>query len=562
MLKRLHLQNFTLFESLDLELEAGFNVITGETGTGKSLFLDAIAILLGKRITADFIRKETEVAIVEGLFYLSELDKLLLQKEAAQYADEDTILFTRELTRSGKNICKINQKQIPLVVYSSIISNFIDFNEQNQELQLYTADYQLAIIDGLQVDTILQNKSEVANLYQRLMEKKRDLQELLNAAEDREFRLELLQQKTAEIKNAKLKEKEEENLLEQKNILLHAEKIANSLRNTHLELFAGDGKLSAYDRLYQATDELKDIQEYQAKYQELFSNCESLTFQVEELAYNIKDCLKNVENDNSRLEQIEDRLDVLKKIKRKYGNSVEEILAKLLSYQQQIEILLDFEVNMEALEIEVKKIEESYLIATAKLTELRKENIFLFENEIKQNLVDLDLQKAEIRIELKSKNSYSENGVDEVEFMFRPNPGEGYQALSKIASGGETSRIMLALKNINCHYNRYQLLIFDEIDSGIGGETVRKVAKVIASMAEKAQVICVTHSPQLTSFSNTHFKVSKVISQGRTYSSVELVTGETQLAEIIRMLGGDDLITGREHALELLKSANKQKISK
>ncbi len=562
MLKRLHLQNFTLFESLDLELEAGFNVITGETGTGKSLFLDAIAILLGKRITADFIRKETEVAIVEGLFYLSELDKLLLQKEAAQYADEDTILFTRELTRSGKNICKINQKQIPLVVYSSIISNFIDFNEQNQELQLYTADYQLAIIDGLQVDTILQNKSEVANLYQRLMEKKRDLQELLNAAEDREFRLELLQQKTAEIKNAKLKEKEEENLLEQKNILLHAEKIANSLRNTHLELFAGDGKLSAYDRLYKATDELKDIQEYQAKYQELFSNCESLTFQVEELAYNIKDCLKNVENDNSRLEQIEDRLDVLKKIKRKYGNSVEEILAKLLSYQQQIEILLDFEVNMEALEIEVKKIEESYLIATAKLTELRKENIFLFENEIKQNLVDLDLQKAEIRIELKSKNSYSENGVDEVEFMFRPNPGEGYQALSKIASGGETSRIMLALKNINCHYNRYQLLIFDEIDSGIGGETVRKVAKVIASMAEKAQVICVTHSPQLTSFSNTHFKVSKVISQGRTYSSVELVTGETQLAEIIRMLGGDDLITGREHALELLKSANKQKISK
>ncbi|MEI7883984.1 MAG: DNA repair protein RecN [Clostridia bacterium] len=559
MLKRLYLQNFTLFESLELELEAGFNVLTGETGTGKSLLLDAIAILLGKRITADFIRKETEVAIVEGLFYLSDQEKVLLQKDAAQYAEEDTILFTRELTRSGKNICRINQKQIPLVVYSSIISNFVDFNEQNQELQLYTADYQLAVIDGLQVELILQYKLEVSELYSKLIAKKRDLQELFSAAEDREFRLELLQQKVAEIKAAKLKDREEENLLEQKNILLHAEKIANCLRNTNIELFAGDGKLSAYDRLYQATAELRDIQGYQAKYQELFSICESLTFQVEELSYNIKDSLKKVENDNSLLEQIDDRLDVLKRLKRKYGNSVQEILAKEISYEQQIEVLLDFEVNMEALEIEVNGLEQSYLVATDKLTELRKKNICILENEIKQNLADLDLQKAEIRIELKNKNSYSENGVDEVEFMFRPNPGEGYQALSKIASGGETSRIMLALKNINCQYNRHQLLIFDEIDSGIGGETVRKVAQVIVTMAEKAQVICVTHSPQLASFSKTHYKVSKETNMGRTYSKVELLTGKSQLAEIIRMLGGDDLITGREHASELLNTANKQK---
>lgn len=557
MLQELQIENFALIEKLQLTLGPGLNVLTGETGAGKSIIIDAIGLLVGARASGEYVREGSERGQVSGLFYcqgLKGIEETL--KELGLSPEEDgTLLLTRELSRSGRHSCRINGRSVTLSMYQKVGQQLVDLHGQHAYQSLLRPSYQLQLLDnfaGLQA-----LRQEVASIYAQWRAKQKELADLYGNPEERERQKDLLRFQVEEIDRAALRAGEEEELRQELNLLNNAEELMRGAETVYALLFGGQGarSLAAYDLLARAEDQLRSMANLDPAVERWFAQLEEARLQVEEVAQAIRSYGENLEFNPQRIQEIEERLELLRRLRRKYGNSLEEILrfreeaaCTLARLEQSAEIF-------SSLEKEIEELAAIYKEKAGQLRAWRTEAARQLEKEIELALRDLAMPSARIEILCRHQEEPGPAGMDEVEFFFQPNPGEGSYPLAQIASGGEMARVMLALKSILAAVDEIPTLIFDEIDAGVGGQAARAVALRLAYIGKRHQVLCVTHSAQLASLADYHFNVDKVVSGGRTYTRVRELHGKERLSELARLLAGETSEVALRHAAELLDQA-------
>lgn len=561
MLRQLTIRNFALIDNLCLELEPGFNVLTGETGAGKSIIVDAIGILTGNRASIEFIREGQDKATIEGFFELDSSDLIQKISEMGFLLEDDCLSLSREITRNGKNSCRINGRLVPLSLYQQIGRELVDIHSQNQEQSLLSPAKQMDLLDSFGGLEIAQQKAIVAEKYALLLKLNKELKDLGEDDSDKEMKREILSYQIEEISNAQLKPQEEEELIQIRKVLANAEKLAGGTEQIFNLLFAGGREgLSAYDLISKALVELEQLTDFEPKFQAIKEGLESLNYQLEDYAFEVKKYNENIDFEPGKLENIERRLDTINQLKRKYGGSIKDILEHLEELRQQMELLEKRSELFQKLQEQLAAAEEDYRNECLSLRRLRLKTAKVLEEKISNAMEDLDFLNSTFKIELSDADKPQANGLDQVEFLFSPNPGEGLKPLNKIASGGEISRVMLAFKSVLAEIDAIPTLIFDEIDTGVGGKAVLALGQKLANIAVHRQVISITHSPQVASFGDNHFFIYKEVVDNRTITRIKKLTHEDRITELARMMGGSehsDVVL--KHAQDMLDFALQEK---
>ncbi|MDS1030106.1 DNA repair protein RecN [Bacillota bacterium LX-D] len=563
MLRELTIKNFALIDSLTIELSDGFNVLTGETGAGKSIIIDAIGILIGDRASCDFIREGCDKAIIEGYFDFSNEEELIDKLKETGLLDNEVndILLSREITRIGKNVCRINGRMVSLNLYQELGRELIDIHGQNQEQSLFSTAKQLMLLDLFGGKKILDKKIIVKNLFDEMSILQVKLDNIKSNLLDKENKIDFLKYQIAEIAEANLQPKEDDDLVQEKNILANSEKLSKSTALIYRYLFSGDKEIqSAYDSLGLALNEMEVLVSLDPRFMSIKNGMESIMYQLEDYAREVEKYSENIEHDPYKLDAIEQRLDLIKQLKRKYGQNIEDILCYFANIQEQLSRLEDSENEVDQLNLQLEKIRQDYLKECLELSEIRKEKALELQVMLNDALVDLELPNSQFEIKVETLDKYQSNGIDTVHFLFSSNIGENLKNLEKVASGGEISRVMLAFKSVLAEVDVIPTLIFDEIDTGVGGSAILSLGNKLSKLALKKQVICVTHSPQLASFGDTHFHIYKQIIKDRTLTKIKKLQHQERIEEIARMLGGIDRLEGaREHAEKMLNFAFNEK---
>lgn len=552
MILELYIKNIAIIGELRVNFGAGFNVLSGETGAGKSIIVDSVNLILGSRGDRELIKYGEKSAYVEALISLEHQgDALLALLREYGIEPEGQLILSRELSASGKNICRIDGRLVSLAVLREIASHLVNIYGQNQQQQLLDDKSHLALIDAFAAESLLGLRQAVAEAYAKFAKTRKMVEELKKNAAEKERALDFLKYQIAEIQRAALKPGEEEELLLEKARIQNAEKIALNLSEAKEALSGAEG---AVPRLYAAVHALLGIAKLDVRYEKLANTLNDTYYSVEEASYDLSSLCEDVLFDEDRLEEVEDRLAVISALKRKYGGSCEEVLEFLENAQQQLEQLEHSEVRLEELEAQLKKQESKLDALCSRLTQQRKSCGEKLTEQISKELEDLGMPGAKIQCEFREKG-YSENGRDEVSLLASLNPGQPLRHLSKVASGGEISRIMLAIKSIAAKKEEIETMIFDEIDTGISGRTAQMVAQKIARIAAARQVICVTHLAQIAAMGDKNFFIEKIEKEGNTYTALRQLEGEEIAFEIARLSGGMHSEAAVAHGRELLQNA-------
>lgn len=561
MLKQLSIYNFALIEKLSMEFDVGLNILTGETGAGKSIIIDAIGILIGGRASSDFIRENSEKAIVEGFFELSSdfLSSILTNLGLSFF--EDGLILTREIARNGKNVCRINGKLVPLNVYHEIGKELIDIHGQNQEQSLLAASKQLLLLDGFGGQELLKQKEIVAQKYQELEETNKQLAELGDDLGKKDSQLDYLRFQQHEIQRADLKPEEEGDLVKEKGIIANAEKLGSALQQAYSLLYGGNKDFRpAYDLLSMVAHELESIKNFDEKLEKIKNRIENILYEVDDLAREINIYQQGVDYDEGRLDEIEQRLNIIRQLQKKYGGNYNNIMDNLRKINEAITRLENCAQQAEALELKKEILSREYLAECQKLRKHRLRAADALKGAIEETLQELDLGSSQFAVEITEAGKLQAAGLDYIEFYFGSNLGEGLKPLAKIASGGEVSRIMLAFKSVLAEADDIPTLIFDEIDTGVGGKAIMDLGNKLAKLGRHHQVICVTHAPQVASFSDVHFYIYKEFVEGRTVTKIKKLDGQERVTELARMLGGmEHMESTLLHAQDMLNYAVKEK---
>lgn len=552
MILELYIKNIAIIGELRVNFGAGFNVLSGETGAGKSIIVDSVNLILGSRGDRELIKYGEKSAYVEALISLEHQgDALLALLREYGIEPEGQLILSRELSASGKNICRIDGRLVSLAVLREIASHLVNIYGQNQQQQLLDDKSHLALIDAFAAEPLLGLRQAVAEAYAKFAKTRKMVEELKKNAAEKERALDFLKYQIAEIQRAALKPGEEEELLLEKARIQNAEKIALHLSEAKEALSGAEG---AVPRLYAAVHALLGIAKLDVRYEKLAGTLNDTYYSVEEASYDLSSLCEDVLFDEDRLEEVEDRLAVISALKRKYGGSCAEVLEFLENAQQQLEQLEHSEVRLEELEAQLKKQESELDALCSRLTQQRKSCAEKLTEQISKELEDLGMPGAKIQCEFREKG-YSENGRDEVSLLASLNPGQPLRHLSKVASGGEISRIMLAIKSIAAKKEEIETMIFDEIDTGISGRTAQMVAKKIARIAACRQVICVTHLAQIAAMGDKNFFIEKIEKEGNTCTVLRQLEGEEIAFEIARLSGGMHSEAAVAHGRELLQNA-------
>jgi DNA repair protein RecN (Recombination protein N) len=557
MLKELIIRNFALIEKLNIEFSNGLNVLTGETGAGKSILLDSIGILCGRRASSDFIRRGEEKATVEGHFQIEDDLRLLLNSLDLIQIEENEIFMSREISVSGTNKCKINFKTVPLNIYQKIGSFLFDIHGQNQEQSIMSNDKQLELVDKFFKTTNKNNNTleEVKNIYfeyKKLLFKRKEL-----AFNEKEDMIDYYEYAIKEIDDANLSEEEDLKLKEDRTRILNGEKLMKKAGTIYTQL--NDNGI--VDRLNSVSFVFKEISNLDPSLDSLTVKFADLYYEIESLNEEFKNYYQNLDYDEDRINSIENRISEINKLKRKYGKTVQEIIEKRNEMKDKIKVFSNISQLKIDLEVEISNILDKYTKYAKELSKFRKEAAIQLTTGIKSKLKELNIYENGFDIKFALKEEPGENGVDMVEFYFSPNIGEGIQPLKKIASGGEISRVMLALKGVLAEYDIIPSLIFDEIDSGVGGEALLKVAEALEKIGRKRQVICVSHSAIMGAFSDRIIAVSKKQLEGRTIiEAISLDSENEKIEELSRMLGGkENFNASKEQSKEMILFALSKK---
>ena len=557
MLSSLTIKNIALIDNLTIELGSGFNVLTGETGAGKSLIIDSLSLLLGEKADKSLISYGENFASVEAVFETN-LPEVLDKMEEFGLERENTIIIFRKLSIDGKNECRVNGKSFTLSMLKTLTSPLMDLHGQFQHQELLKQTSQLKTLDEFGGEKIKKAKQEYKQVFDKLKEIKSNLSKFNYDPKDRERLLDLYRYQIDEIEDAHFVSGEEEELREFRVKVLNQEKIASSLEKIS-ELFEGDGDQGLLPLIKRCDYEFSEILKYLPEQSELAGRISSARYELQDIFENVDGIKDSLSFDEYSAEENEKRLDLLSSLKKKYGNDIDEINAYLENIKSEYEKLIGSAETVEKLEKERLEAIEILKEKAKVLTELRKRTAKDFEKKVKSELAELSMKGSEFEIvfEEKDETSADETGFDKVEFMFTANAGQPVKPLSKIASGGEMSRFMLAVKNITADIDKVDTMIFDEIDTGISGSTANVLAEKLAKIGKKHQVICVTHLAQVASFGTTHFFISKSVVNGKTKTSLELLNDDGRVKEIARIIGGEISDFSLNHAKLMLETGKK-----
>jgi len=557
MLVELHVTNFALIDRLDLTFGAGLNILTGETGAGKSIIIDALGLALGGRAGADLVRTGAAKATVEAVFDLSrapaEVRRRLAEAGLDGDEEEDTLMVTRELARAGgKSQCRINGRLMPIGVLKEITEGLVDVHGQHEHQSLLAADHHIDILDNWGGKDALALRQQVASLFGEAGALKRELERLRTDARERARMLDLYRFQQEELAGAALQPGEEEELAADRSRLANSEKLSAAASDAYATLSGAERGAGALDALNAALAAVEHVAALDENLSPLAETLQSAVSFAEDAARELRVYQESVEFNPERLEEIEARLDLIRTLKRKYGETLEEIIAYAAELNGKLDALENSEAREEELTADIGKSEAKLNAAAARLTKVRRKASENFAAGIARELGDLGMAATQFEVSIESQPVTSK-GADRVEFLLSPNPGEPLRPLAKIASGGEMSRIMLAMKSVLARTGAIPTMIFDEIDVGVGGRTAQTIGDKLEALAREAQIMCITHLPQIASRAGSHFFIEKQVHEGRTTVSVAPLDSEGRIEEIARMLGGSRRSEAVvQHAREML----------
>jgi len=581
MLTELHIVNFAIIDHLDVNFVSGLVTFTGETGAGKSIIIDAVETLLGGRADATFVRTGAERASVEGVFRIPEEGREALQEilEREDLADDlDWLTLGREIRLNGRNVARVNGRSVSTSLLREVGEIMIDVHGQSEHLSLLRVPQHLSLLDryalaaeGKEKPSLQSLISDYKKPFKRLGEVQRELTELRQSERDAARRTDMLAYQIKEIETARLRSGEEEELREERNRLANAEGLASAAQEALLALDEGSPESpSISDMAGQIVRSLSSLVKLDPSQEEMLTEAETLAERLSDLASDLRIYLEGIEFNPKRLDQVEERLAAISSLKRKYGDSITAVLEFAANARLQLDTITHAGERIEALEAEHELLLKELGRRGLALSQRRQEAGEVLARHVERELADLHMSGARFKVGFQQQEdpegapvedgrilAYTSHGLEKIEFLIAPNPGEGFKPLVKIASGGETSRLMLALKNVLAQADRIPTLIFDEIDQGIGGRVGSIVGQKLWSLARQHQVLCITHLPQLAAFGEQHLHVEKSILEGRTTTQVRILQGDERLRELAQMMG--DVSEGTLHsARELVEMAGKR----
>ena len=537
MISTLHIKNIGIIDDLSIDLNEGLNVLTGETGAGKTLIIDSLGIISGGRFSKEMIRKGETNSFVEICMYEPENENSI----------DGNIIVSREINSNGKNMCKINGRMVTVNELKNFMSKFIEIHGQNDNQSLLDNKFHLKYLDGFIGDKITDIKKQFKEKYEKYLEIKQELKNNYGDEKERERKLDLLRYQFNEIEEANLKVNEEDNLEEKRKLMLNSEKISKNLNEADIAI--GENSIDSINTAIRALEKIENIDK---KYEDISSNLKNIYYELQEISRDISEHKEDVYFDEEERNEVEERLDLIYNLKRKYGNDVQEIL----NYKDEIEAEINHIENLDEynnkLKKELKQLKEEMTKLAEKMHELRNEYGKVLSININKVLEDLEMKNANINIHVDyNEEDFFENGKDIVEFYITTNLGEDEKQLAKIASGGEMSRIMLAIKKVLADTDKMPVLIFDEIDTGFSGKAAGAVAEKLNGISKNHQVLCISHLPSIAAIADYNYFISKKVVENRTNTNIRLLNEKETLEEIARISSGEINEATIQYAMQL-----------
>lgn len=551
MLLEISIKNFAIIEEISLTFENGMTVLTGETGAGKSIIIDAMNLMLGARASLDVIRHGANKAEIEGLFSVGENAALtqILEENGIEVTEE--LIIRREILQNGRSIGRINGQMVNLTTLRAVGQYLVDIHGQHDQEELMKPNMHIRMLDEFgdsQFASVKKHYQDLFEHYRRL--RKRVLTKQKNEQEHK-ARIEMLEFQIAEIEAAALKSGEDQALNQKRDKLLNHKHIADTLTNAYVML--DDEEFSSLSNIRSAMNDLMTLEEFDADYKDMSSNVSEAYYILEEVTKQLSDVIDELDFDAGSLQQIEARLEVIHSITRKYGGSVDDVLDYYENITKEYNLLTGNDESSDDMEKDLKRLEKELIVAAESLSQERHQLAKNLEAEIKQELADLYMEKADFQVQF-SKGKFNRDGNEAIEFYISTNPGEGFKPLVKVASGGEISRLMLAIKSAFSRKEDKTSIVFDEVDTGVSGRVAQAIAQKIYKIGSHGQVLAISHLPQVIAIADYQFFIEKRSDENTTVSTVRLLSEEERVEEIAKMLAGSDITEmAREQARELLK---------
>ena len=555
MLLEISIKNFAIIEAISLNFEKGMTVLTGETGAGKSIIIDAMNMMLGARATTDVIRHGAPKAEIEGLFSVenSHALQMIFDEQGIELGDE--IIIRREILQNGRSVSRVNGQMVNLSVLRSIGQYLVDIHGQHDQEELMRPQLHIHMLDGFGDTDFLELKQAYQTNFDAYRKMRKQLLEIKKNQEEHKARIEMLEFQMAEIESASLQPGEDLKLNQERDKLLNHKNIADTLTNAYTML--DNEEFSSLANVRSAMNDMESIEEYDVEYREISTSLSESYYVLEDVTKRLEDIIEDLDFDGNRLMQIESRLDLIHAITRKYGGNVDDVLMYFAKITEEYNLLTGNNLSSEDMEAELKQLEVSLVNLASKLASARHNLAQQLEIEIQQELKDLYMEKAWFQVQF-TKGKFTREGNESVEFYISTNPGEAFKPLVKVASGGELSRLMLAIKSAFSRKEGKTSIVFDEVDTGVSGRVAQAIAQKIHKIGQNGQVLAISHLPQVIAIADYQFFIEKISNDHSTVSTVRLLTVEERVEEVAKMLAGENVTEAAlSQARELLQSKEK-----
>ena len=555
MLLEISIKNFAIIEAISLNFEKGMTVLTGETGAGKSIIIDAMNMMLGARATTDVIRHGAPKAEIEGLFSVenSHALQMIFDEQGIELGDE--IIIRREILQNGRSVSRVNGQMVNLSVLRSIGQYLVDIHGQHDQEELMRPQLHIQMLDGFGDADFLELKQAYQTNFDAYRKMRKQLLEIKKNQEEHKARIEMLEFQMAEIESASLQPGEDLKLNQERDKLLNHKNIADTLTNAYTML--DNEEFSSLANVRSAMNDMESLEEYDVEYREISTSLSESYYVLEDVTKRLEDIIESLDFDGNRLMQIESRLDLIHAITRKYGGNVDDVLMYFAKITEEYNLLTGNHLSSDDMEAELKKLEVSLVDLATKLASARHNLAQQLEIEIQQELKDLYMDKAQFQVQF-TKGKFTREGNESVEFYISTNPGEDFKPLVKVASGGELSRLMLAIKSAFSRKEGKTSIVFDEVDTGVSGRVAQAIAQKIHKIGQHGQVLAISHLPQVIAIADYQFFIEKISNDHSTVSIVRLLTVEERVEEVAKMLAGENVTEAAlSQARELLQSKEK-----
>ena len=555
MLLEISIKNFAIIESISLNFEKGMTVLTGETGAGKSIIIDAMNMMLGARATTEVIRHGAPKAEIEGLFSIESNRALeeIFDEQGLELSDE--IIIRREILQNGRSISRVNGQMVNLSVLRTIGQQLVDIHGQHDQEELMRPHRHIQMLDEFGDTSFFELKEAYQMSFDNYRRMRKQVLDIKKNQQEHKARIEMLEFQMAEIEAANLKAGEDVTLNQERDRLLNHKHIADTLTNAYIML--DNEEFSSLANVRSAMNDMESVEEFDPEYREISSSLSESYYVLEDITKRLESIIDDLDFDGNRLMQVESRLDLIHTITRKYGGSVDDVLEYFVKITNEYNLLTGNNLSSEDMEIELKKLEKNLVDLAGQVAQARHKIAQDLEAEIKQELQDLYMEKAQFQVRF-SQGKFSREGNESVEFYISTNPGEDFKPLVKVASGGELSRLMLAIKSAFSRKEGKTSIVFDEVDTGVSGRVAQAIAQKIHKIGQNGQVLAISHLPQVIAIADYQFFIEKISNEHSTVSTVRLLTVEERIEEVAKMLAGENVTEAAlTQARELLQSKEK-----